>query len=250
MVGRAGACAGRNGAGAERNRRHHAREPARSPRGGGTGHDIADNRIALNRIGVYVDALYEGGRLTEILMPEIDDPEKVRRYGEMKDSAVHAHHHRIERNRVTGNEIAANAVHDNLAWGIALDSTSHDNRLTANVLAGNRVGLKREGAKDNVVRANSVDDNTAYGIDVDVPDGVVPFAPASSGNLFVLNDLRGNAVNARDTSDHVFGEAEFLAALDDYPFPKELREMMAVMPQVRARMAAQMRASLQSGANR
>jgi parallel beta-helix repeat protein len=72
---------------------------------GGEGHRIAGNRIWENRIGIYVDALYEGGSLTEIVVPTFDDLASLERTARIKDTSVYATGHRIENNLLPGNEV-------------------------------------------------------------------------------------------------------------------------------------------------
>jgi parallel beta-helix repeat protein len=286
---------------------------------GGKDHSIADSRIWGNRNGIYVDALYEGGSLTEIVVPDYHDRASLEHMARIKDSAVHATGHRIERNLLPGNEVYGialtwhtnaclvadndigetgiarpltleatryweqvlgattganilldndalgsgimlicfperntirdNRSHDNLAWGIGLDSTSSKNLIEANRLLRNRDGLRLQGSFDNTIRTNLVGDNSAHGIIIDARIGAAALRP-SSGNLVVGNAMTGNPVNAFDSSDQVADLADIEVMIDAMPLPDAVRDQFKADPRIRQMMIDQMMAQYQPGTNR
>lgn len=155
---------------------------------GGAAHRIENCVINGNKIGVYVDALYEGGTLTEIVVPEINDPVSLERTSRIKETSVHASSHRIENNIMRGNEVfgislcwnthdCTVAGNDVSATGIERPVTEEATRYWEQVLSATTgadvtldMAMLGTGimlicfAHDNAVVTNSSHDNLGYGI--------------------------------------------------------------------------------------
>lgn len=147
------------------------------------------------------------------------------------------------------NRVADNHSHDNRSFGIAVSSAGR-NRIEANAVSRNRIGINLVQAADNEVLGNAVRDNAEFGIRIDSDNRPYAVPLPSTGNLVAGNDMTANRVNAFDSSDRTPDIDEIAARIEYFPLPKEAHEAMLANPQARRIWAQGMLAGFQPGANR
>lgn len=123
------------------------------------------------------------------------------------------------------NRVIANHSHDNLAYGIALNVT-YRNSVAKNRVDGNLVGIDLDAVEDSRFEANTVRGNSDFGIRVDTIAGPQPMPQASTGNLFALNTLSANGVNAFDSSGVTLSRAQIERRIENAPWPDALRQQV------------------------
>ncbi len=147
---------------------------------------------------------------------------------------------------VTDSTVIRNRSHDNASAGIGLDLVN-DNRVIANVVRDNRVGIMVSTANRNTFERNIVSTNADYGI---IIAAAAAGAAALNDNLLTLNDMSVNGVNAFDSSGRKLTDADILKMIDAMPMTEAAKQQLHASRQMREMMLKTMRAQLKPATNR
>ena len=147
---------------------------------------------------------------------------------------------------VTDSTVIGNKSHDNASAGIGLDLVN-DNRVVANVVKDNRVGIMVATSSRNALERNVVTANADYGIIIAT---AAAGAAASGDNLLTLNDMSANGVNAFDSSGRELTDADIIKMIDAMPMIDAAKRQLRASRQMREMMLKTMRAQLKPASNR
>jgi parallel beta-helix repeat protein len=133
---------------------------------------------------------------------------------------------------VKDSSVASNRSHDNAAAGIGLNLVNR-NRIIANAIENNRVGISVSTSNENRFERNIVHANAEYGIRIAV---AAPAAASSADNLLTLNDMSANGVNALDSSGGTPSAEDIDKIIDTMPFPDAVKDQLRTNRQLRDAM--------------